>query len=121
MPSADAAPLAARVFRKLGPGGFQSGAQLAAQLGVSRNAVWKAVGMLKKLDVIIHAVRNRGYRLAIPTAALDAQRIRGGLDPQAQARVRRLEVVWQLDSTNSTLFARSDLPPGGVDVLLAEV
>jgi BirA family transcriptional regulator, biotin operon repressor / biotin---[acetyl-CoA-carboxylase] ligase len=121
MQSADAPPLAARVFRKLGPGGFQSGAQLAAQLGVSRNAIWKAVGTLKKLDVIIHAVRNRGYRLAVPTAPLDAQRIRGGLDLQDQARLRHLEVVWQLDSTNSTLFARSDLPPGRVDVLLAEV
>ena len=121
IPSADAAPLAARVFRKLGPGGFHSGAQLAAQLGVSRNAVWKAVGALKKLDVIIHAVRNRGYRLAIATAPLDAQSIRGGLDAHAQARMRHLEVVWQLDSTNSMLFARSDLPPGRVDVLLAEV
>jgi biotin operon repressor BirA-like protein len=85
--SADVSPLAARVFRKLGPGGFQSGAQLAAQLGVSRNAIWKAVGTLKKLDVIIHAVRNRGYRLAIATAPLDAQSIRGGLDAQSQAQL----------------------------------
>jgi BirA family transcriptional regulator, biotin operon repressor / biotin---[acetyl-CoA-carboxylase] ligase len=116
-----APPLAAGVFRKLGPGGFHSGAQLAAQLGVSRNAVWQAVGALKKLDVSIHAVRNRGYRLAVPTAPLDAQRIRGGLDADDQARLRHLDVVWQLDSTNSTLFARSDLPPGRVDVLLTEV
>jgi BirA family biotin operon repressor/biotin-[acetyl-CoA-carboxylase] ligase len=121
MKTADAAPLAARVFRKLGPGGFQSGAQLAAQLGVSRNAIWKAVGTLKKLDVKIHAVRNRGYRLAVPTAPLDEKLIRGGLDAQSQARLRHLDVVWQLESTNSTLFARSDLPPGRVDVLLTEV
>ncbi|HEY4338596.1 MAG TPA: biotin--[acetyl-CoA-carboxylase] ligase [Steroidobacteraceae bacterium] len=114
-------PLPAQVFQKLGPGGFQSGAQLAAQLGVSRNAIWKAVGILKEHGVIIHAVRNRGYRLAVPVAPLSAQIIGAGIEAQARARLRRIEVAWQLDSTNSTLFARTDLPPGRCDVLLAEV
>jgi BirA family biotin operon repressor/biotin-[acetyl-CoA-carboxylase] ligase len=121
MTSIAAAPLVAQVFRKLGPGGFHSGADLAAQLGVSRNAIWKAVGVLKQLGVAVHAVRNRGYRMAVPTAPLLPQRIRAGLDAQAQAQVRNLEVAWQLQSTNSTLFGRADLPPGRCDVLLAEV
>ena len=121
MTPAAAQPLAAKVFRQLGPGGFHSGAAIAAQLGVSRNAVWKAVGALKELGVIIHAVRNRGYRLAVPTAPLSAATIRDGLDGPAQARIRQLEVAWQLDSTNSTLFARTDLLPAQCDVLLTEV
>jgi BirA family biotin operon repressor/biotin-[acetyl-CoA-carboxylase] ligase len=116
-----AQPLPAKVFRILGPGGFHSGATLATQLGVSRNAIWKAVGALKELGVIIHAVRNRGYRLAVPTAPLAAARIREGLDEQAQKRLRHMEVAWQLNSTNATLFDRTDLPPGRCDVLLAEV
>lgn len=116
-----AAPLVAQVFGRLGPGGFHSGADLATQLGVSRNAIWKAVGALKELGVAVHAVRNRGYRLALPTAPLTGPRIRAGLDPQVQAQVRHLEVAWQLQSTNSTLFGRADLPPGRCDVLLAEV
>jgi BirA family biotin operon repressor/biotin-[acetyl-CoA-carboxylase] ligase len=119
--STRAAPLAAQVFRMLGPGGFHSGADLATQLGVSRNAIWKAVGVLKELGVTVHAVRNRGYRLAVPTAPLVPQRIHDGLDQQAQSQVRNLEVAWQVQSTNSTLFARADLPPGRCDVLLAEV
>jgi BirA family biotin operon repressor/biotin-[acetyl-CoA-carboxylase] ligase len=114
-------PLSAKVFRLLGPGGFHSGAHLAAQLGVSRNAVWKAVGVLKDLGVIVHAVRNRGYRLAIATAPLSAARIREGLDEAVQRRLRHLEVAWQLASTNATLFERTDLPPGRCDALLTEV
>ncbi|MEJ0006604.1 MAG: biotin--[acetyl-CoA-carboxylase] ligase [Steroidobacteraceae bacterium] len=114
-------PLAAKVFRRLGPGGFHSGAALAVQLGVSRNAIWKAVGSLKELGVVVHAVRNRGYRLAVPTAPLAAALICDGLDAPTRARLRHVEVVWQLDSTNSTLFARADLPPGRCDALLAEV
>jgi BirA family biotin operon repressor/biotin-[acetyl-CoA-carboxylase] ligase len=116
-----AQPLPAKVFRMLGPGGFHSGATLATQLGVSRNAVWKAVGTLKDLGVIVHAVRNRGYRLAVPTAPLAVARILEGLDEPAQQRLRRVEVAWQLNSTNATLFDRMDLPPGRCDVLLAEV
>ena len=116
-----AAPLVAEVFRTLGPGGFHSGAQLARQLGVSRNAIWKAVGALRELGVAVHAVRNRGYRLAVPTAPLLPQRIREALDPALRAQLRRTEVAWELESTNSTLFARADLPPGSADVLLAEV
>ena len=121
MTAAVVAPLPAKVFRMLGPGGFHSGAALARQLGVSRNAVWKAVGILKELGVTVHAVRNRGYRLAVPTAPLVAARIREGLDEPAQKRLRQVEVAWQLDSTNATLFDRTDLPPGRCDVLLAEV
>ena len=116
-----AQPLVARIFRTLAPGGFHSGAALAAEFGVSRNAIWKAVGTLKALGVIIHAVRNRGYRLAVPTAPLDEKRIREGLDSTTRARLRQLQVAWQLESTNSTLFARTDVPPEHGDVLLAEV
>jgi BirA family biotin operon repressor/biotin-[acetyl-CoA-carboxylase] ligase len=116
-----AQPLPAKVFRILGPGGFHSGTTLATQLGVSRNAIWKAVGVLKELGVVIHAVRNRGYRLAVPTAPLAAARIREGLDEPAQKRLRQVEVAWQLNSTNATLFERTDLSPGRCDVLLAEV
>jgi len=119
--SAPAAPLVARIFRKLAPGGFHSGAALAAELSVSRNAVWKAVRQLKALGVRVHAVRNRGYRLAVPTAPLDVAMIREGLNSTARSRLRHLEVAWELASTNSTLFARTDVPPERCDVLLAEV
>jgi BirA family biotin operon repressor/biotin-[acetyl-CoA-carboxylase] ligase len=66
-------------------------------------------------------VRNRGYRLAVATAPLDAARIRAALNSTTRARLRQLEVAWQLDSTNSTLVARSDVPVEHCDVLLAEV
>ena len=42
---------------------YLSGQQLCGMLGVSRTAVWKAVGELKEEGYVIEAVRNRGYRL----------------------------------------------------------
>ena len=44
-------------------GTYVSGQELCEQFGVSRTAVWKAIGQLKKEGYIIEAVQNRGYRL----------------------------------------------------------
>ncbi len=113
-------PLAAQVHAQLSRGGFQSGAELARRLGVSRSAVWKAVVSLRELGLAVHAVRNRGYRLPAPCEPLDPEQIRTALPDAARQRIRHIEVVWSLDSTNAALLERTDLPPGRVDVLLAE-
>jgi len=44
-------------------GAFTSGAFLAAQLSVSRNAIWKAIEALREDGFIILASTNNGYRL----------------------------------------------------------
>lgn len=44
-------------------GDYVSGQELCRQFGVSRTAVWKAVGQLKKEGYEIEAVQNRGYLL----------------------------------------------------------
>ena len=44
-------------------GEFLSGEQLAADLSVSRSAVWKAIGQLRSEGYPIEAATNRGYRL----------------------------------------------------------
>lgn len=45
-------------------GDYVSGQELCRRFGVTRSAVWKAVGQLKKEGYEIEAVQNRGYRLA---------------------------------------------------------
>ncbi len=40
-----------------------SGEELAAALGVTRSAVWKAIGQLRAEGCVIEASTNRGYRL----------------------------------------------------------
>ena len=84
-------PLVARVFAELADGQFHSGEQLAEALGVSRSAVWKAVESLRELGATLHAVRNRGYRLAKSGEPLEAGRIAERLSEGVRARVRALE------------------------------
>ena len=44
-------------------GDYVSGQELCERFGVSRTAVWKAIGQLKKEGYEIEAVQNRGYLL----------------------------------------------------------
>jgi BirA family transcriptional regulator, biotin operon repressor / biotin---[acetyl-CoA-carboxylase] ligase len=116
----DERPLAARVFAVLADGQFHSGEALAEGLGVSRSAVWKAVKSLRDLGATLHAVRNRGYRLTKSSEALAADPIRASLSDDVRGRVRSLEVVWSVGSTNTALLSRPGLPNGSSEVMLAE-
>ena len=113
-------PLTAQVHAELAAGGFRSGAELARKLGVSRNAVWKAVRVLRELGLSVHAVPHRGYRLPVPCEPLEPAAIRAALAAPARRRIHRLEVVWSVESTNAVLLARGDLPPELADILIAE-
>lgn len=115
-----ATPLIAQVFAELADGRFHSGEALAAALGVSRSAVWKAAAALKALGSELHAVRNRGYRLARGAEPLDPAKIREGLPRETRERIKRIDVAWSIDSTNTALLARANPADGVAEVLLAE-
>ena len=112
--------LVARVFAHLSDGQFHSGEDLAAALDVSRSAIWKAVEALRELGATLHAVRNRGYRLAKSSEALDAAAIGARLSPAVRERLRSLDVVWSIGSTNTALLSRAYPPNGSTEVMLAE-
>jgi BirA family biotin operon repressor/biotin-[acetyl-CoA-carboxylase] ligase len=113
-------PLVARVFAIVADGQFHSGEDLADALGVSRGAVWKAVKSLRDLGATVHAVRNRGYRLAKSSEALAVAPILASLSDSMRGRVKSLDVAWSVDSTNTVLLARPSPPNGSSEVMLAE-
>ena len=83
----------------LGTGETVSGAQLARELGVSRNAVWKVMNGLRQEGYEIEAVTNRGYRLVSAPDRLSAGEIRRRLT--AKELGCELEIHERLDSTNN--------------------
>jgi len=112
--------LTERVFGALADGEFHSGAELAQALGVSRSAIWKAAHKLRELGSTLHAVRNRGYRLAGAGDPLNADLIRDAISRGLRTRVRRLDVEWTVASTNTVLLERGAPPLGECEVALAE-
>ena len=99
---------------------FVSGAALASSFGVTRSAVWKAIGQLRALGTDVEAVTHRGYRLSQPTTQLDAEGVRSLLQPATREALREAECAGALDSTNSRLLARGAPPPGRFDFISAE-
>lgn len=114
------APLAQRVLRRLSDGEFHSGEALAAELDVTRAAIWKAVEQLRELGVEPEAQPNKGYRLPPGVDALDEAVINAELSHSVRSAIERLEVAWCVESTNDSLLAEPHVAPDRARVLLAE-
>lgn len=80
-------------------GSYFSGEQLAEQLHVSRAAVWKAVGALKKEGYEILSGPNRGYCLPEGSDILSEEGIRNYLPQEYQSM--QIEVYRETTSTNT--------------------
>lgn len=80
-------------------GEFVSGEMLAEMLGVSRNAVWKAVKGLEKDGYPIRAVTNRGYMLDKSFEEITKSNISRYLHTNYIGK--KLEVFREIDSTNT--------------------
>ena len=83
---------------------YVSGAELAEQLGVSRTAVWKAIGQLREEGYAIDSVTNRGYRLSSESDVLSESGIRKHLNTEGL----RLRVYPTVSSTNTVLKALAE-------------
>ena len=80
---------------------FLSGEEIARRLGVSRNAVWKAIKALQAGGYPIQAVPNRGYCLSASSDVLSESGIRQYLTGEALSL--DLRVYDSVDSTNLVL------------------
>jgi BirA family biotin operon repressor/biotin-[acetyl-CoA-carboxylase] ligase len=83
-----------------------TGGEIAKLLGVSRNAVWKAVNALKKSGNDIEILRNRGYRLAGDNDGLSKKIIQEMLTTKKLGST--IELFETIHSTN-TYFKEQDL------------
>ena len=96
---------------KLSDGKFHSGEQLAAELNVTRAAIWKSIKTLQsEFELDIHAVTGKGYRLSHPIELLDKEVIIRYL--KTHIINSEIETFLTIDSTNRYLMKK---------VLLADV
>lgn len=98
-------------------GQYLSGEEIAAQLGVSRNAVWKAIKKLEEAGHKIEAVPKRGYTLKADSNVLSVQSVSRWLttDFPVQLDVRR-----EVTSTNTVLKVQAEQGAPEGTVLIAE-
>lgn len=86
-------------FLELNRGQYVSGGEIAEELGVSRNAVWKAVNALREKGYNIGAVTNKGYILYENNDIVSSQSV-GKYIKHSGIRVEYRDIV---TSTNTVL------------------
>jgi len=102
-------------------GELHSGEWLAKKLNVSRAAVWKGVDRLRGMGLEVQALPRRGYRLSNRVELLDGQRIRAEIAERRIGKLRNLELLFDVDSTNTRLLAAAPPPSGSADACLCEM
>jgi BirA family biotin operon repressor/biotin-[acetyl-CoA-carboxylase] ligase len=105
----------------LADGRLHSGERLAQRLGVSRAAVWKGIERLRTRGIDIEAVPRRGYKLPDAVELLEEPAIRAAIAGHRSNRLRRLDLLFDVDSTNTRLLAGGPPPHGCADVVLSEL
>lgn len=97
-------------------GDYISGGQLADNLGVSRNSVWKAIKALEKSGYEINAIPNKGYCLAEKNDILSSYSIKQHLkNPHLD-----ISVFSSVTSTNTILKEMAEQGAKEGTVIIAE-
>lgn len=109
------------LLARLADGSLHSGADLADRLGVSRAAVWKLVGELRGRGVAVDSVPRRGYRLPTPIELLDPRRIADAAAAGGRMPLADVEVLFEIDSTNTYLYEATTPLPGHPRLAFAEI
>jgi len=94
------------LIKSLSDGRYHSGESLGRVAGVGRAAVWKQLKSLEALGLNVTSHRGRGYIIHGGLALLDEQVIVGLLPPNFRSSLNRLELHWQIESTNQWLLDR---------------
>jgi BirA family biotin operon repressor/biotin-[acetyl-CoA-carboxylase] ligase len=110
-----------KLVEVLSDGLFHSGQALGDALGVSRMAVWKHIRYLRDSGIAMDSVKGKGYRLHAPIEMLDADRIVAGLPNRVRSRVNSIDVLQEVDSTNTWLRSKALTGAPTGTVCLAEV
>lgn len=87
-------------FLEKNRGKFISGAEMAVECGISRNAIWKAVKELREKGYMIEAVSNKGYSLGSGNDIISAEGIKANMEIPL-AETLNIYVYDTIDSTSN--------------------
>jgi BirA family biotin operon repressor/biotin-[acetyl-CoA-carboxylase] ligase len=95
---------ASTLMKALADGHFHSGTELGEMMSCTRSAVWKVIHSLRSSGIEIYSVRGKGYRLSSQIELLDSEKIFPFLDAKIKKILQKLEVHFELSSTNTHLL-----------------
>jgi BirA family biotin operon repressor/biotin-[acetyl-CoA-carboxylase] ligase len=117
MQAADAEVSIIRLL-KADPDGYTSGRRITRELGISRTAVWKHMGALRRGGYSIEASPRNGYRLAGTSYPFNGVEVRSGLKNELLGK--ELFFYNTLESTNSRALEMAKEGAAEGTVIIAE-
>ncbi len=93
-----------KVLSLLADGNFHSGEVIGKKLQVSRSAIWKTLKHCRNLEIDLHTVRGRGYRIPGGMELLNSETITQSLNQKNVKRIVQLDILDCVDSTNQYLL-----------------
>jgi BirA family biotin operon repressor/biotin-[acetyl-CoA-carboxylase] ligase len=109
-----------QLLHLLADGQLHSGSELAAELGVSRSAVWKHIRQLESLELEVAAQAGQGYRLAAPLELFDEAQIVNAMNGRTRQLCGAPEILWTSKSTSDHLLKEPAPLAGNAHACLAE-
>ena len=109
-----------QLLHLLADGQLHSGSELAAELGVSRSAVWKHIRQLESLELEVAAQAGQGYRLAAPLELFDEAQIVNTMNERTRQLCGAPEILWTSKSTSDHLLKEPAPLAGNAHACLAE-
>lgn len=85
-------------FLERNRGKFVLGTEMAAECGISRSAIWKAVKELRDNGYVIEAVSNKGYSLGSQNDIISTEGIKANMDAAVAEKVS----IYVYDTVGST-------------------
>jgi len=107
------------LVNQLSDGAFHSGSSLGASLGVSRAAIWKALGRLSEFNLDIETVKGKGYRLRGGIDLLNFDEILEEIPFCYQEKIN-INLLLSTESTNSWLMSKKD-PSKKFEICISEM
>ena len=109
-----------KLLQQLSDGELHSGSELAANLGITRSAIWKHIKQLESLDIRVEGQAGQGYRLQSPLELLDKSALLENLGSSARELCADFELLWVSESTSNELLGQPAPAEGKARVCIAE-
>lgn len=103
----------------LSDGQFHSGEDIGASLGVSRAAIWKQLQKLEAMNIPVHSVKGKGYRLPEAVQLLEQDALNAHGFPYE--KFGSCELALSLDSTNDAMMHLAESNSDGRHICFAEM
>ncbi|GAA6136238.1 bifunctional biotin--[acetyl-CoA-carboxylase] ligase/biotin operon repressor BirA [Oceaniserpentilla sp. 4NH20-0058] len=107
------------LMKILADGQFHSGEELGAALGISRAAIWKQLQKLEALNIPLHSVKGRGYRLPDAVELLEEGALKQAGFPYDN--FASVELALSLDSTNNAMMKKAEANQAQRHICFAEM